>query len=332
MAGRIVYSSPFVPPEWIAAYGLAPQQHLLSQGGASAVPQGRCPFANDFVTAVLVEPGLRGVVMASTCDQMRRSAEQVAAGPVPMFLLNVPATWQSESSKTLYAAELVRLGNWLVKIGGTAPGREEIINTMRQFDARRRAILSRRQQMTARQFAEAISQEACQADLPPPSDSQKGRPAEVGTTASAAKVRMALVGGPLRPADFWLYDLLEELGVEVALDATETGERGLPAPFDERRMQQDPTGELVRAYFDTIPDAFRRPDTLLHKYLRRRLPGRQVQALVLVRHPWCDHWHAQYGRLREELDLPVVQIDLAGSQDQLQRIRTRIESLVNIVQ
>ena len=54
--------------------------------------------------------------------------------------------------------------------------------------------------------------------------------------------------------DYIIFDLIEQLGGRVVLDGTEGGERTMPARFDPERVREDPLGELVRAYFDTIPD------------------------------------------------------------------------------
>lgn len=350
MEGSIVYSSPFVPAEWIAAHGLAPHR-LLSDAVDTDVAQGVCPFASDFATCSAHVADVRGIIVASTCDQMRRSAERIAAGGVvPVFLLNVPATWQRESSRQLYRSEMLRLGRFLVACGGTAPRQEQLAATMREFDARRRALLAARLELTAREYAEAIchvnrdidAASRTAEEVPTsmqhlgaapgltPTSSASAAPELLSRKASAV-VRVALVGGPLRQADFWIYDLVEQLGASVVLDATEAAERGMPAPFDEDRLQVDPLGELTRAYFDTIPDAFRRPDALLHEYLRRQLTSRSAQGVILVRYAWCDHWHALRGRLRETLSLPVTEVDLGGSDEQLQRTRTRIEALVSIL-
>ena len=62
-------------------------------------------------------------------------------------------------------------------------------------------------------------------------------------------------------ADYAFFDLVERAGGRVVLDATEGGERTLPRPFDPARLAADPFEELADAYFDAIPDAFRRPNS-----------------------------------------------------------------------
>lgn len=320
MSDAIAYASPFVPPEWIAAHGLCVER-LVPPAADEGVGQGICPFASACAAWATSASGARALVLASTCDQMRRTGERVGrSGSLPVFVMNVPATWQTRAARSLYLAELQRLGRFLVACGGRDPSPECLVETMRGFDSRRRGVRLRPGRCTARQYAEALVQIAC--------DREPNLP---GTVESAAvRARVALVGGPLRRDDLWIYDLLEQLGAEVVLDATEAAERSLPAPFDEAAMLANPLAELARAYFDTIPDAFRRPDTLLHEYLGRELRRRGARGVILVRCAWCDHWHAQYGRLKETLGLPLVEIDLGGRDDQLQRTRTRIETLVDI--
>jgi benzoyl-CoA reductase/2-hydroxyglutaryl-CoA dehydratase subunit BcrC/BadD/HgdB len=296
---RLLYSSPFVPAEWLDAHGFAPVRLLPEVGLASDLLQGTCPFAADFARSALQDESAVGIVLTSTCDQMRRTAELLARrSRTPVFLMNVPATWQSLAARDLYTAELQRLAKFLVEQGGCQPSREMLIEQMRRHDAHRRALHAR----------------SSDALLP-----------VLGT------VRLAVVGGPLRRQDFWIYSLLQELGGQVVLDATEGAERTLPAPFDLQRLEADPLDELVRAYFDTIPDAFRRPDTHLYDYLRRQVVDRRVQGLVLVRPLWCDQWHAQCERLKQCAALPLVQIDLGDHGHELQRTRTRLETLVSIL-
>lgn len=298
MSRSVVYSSPFVPAEWIAAHGLEPVRLVPEAAPAADTLQGTCPFAADFARSAMQAEAAAGIVLTSTCDQMRRMAERLARrSRTPVFLMNVPATW-GRAGSDLYTAELRRLGDFLVALGGTGPSRETLIEQMRTCDARRR------RQAVARS-SESLS-------------------------ASDA-VRLGLVGGPLRRQDLWIFDLLDELGAQVVLDATETGERCQPAPFEETLLENDPLAELTRAYFATIPDVCRRPDTHLHDYLRLHIARRSVQGLVLVRYLWCDQWHAQGGRLKETMHLPLVQIDLGDQDHQLQRTRTRLETLVSIL-
>ena len=156
-------------------------------------------------------------------------------------------------------------------------------------------------------------------DAGPPSPLRAGLPPGYRSPASGA-VRLALGRRPAAAAG--LLDLRPAARSSAARSCSTPPRRAsatLPAPFDPQRLEADPVDELVRAYFDTIPDAFRRPDTHLYDYLRRQIADRRVQGMVLVRPLWCDHWHAQRERLKQCTGLPLVQIDLGDQDHELQR-------------
>jgi len=291
MTLAVAYISPFVPPEWIAAHGLRPTRLVPDSPPELAPPAGLCPFAAAFARSASVADA---VVITTTCDQMRRIAEQITTDPSRLFLMNVPATWQIPAPLQLYTDELRRLARFLVRLGGVSPTPQHLAAVMRHHDADRRIVRS--------------------------------------SASPHNAVRLALVGPHLRQQDLWLFDCITQAGGCVALDATDTGQRSLPAPFNDHMLSIDPLAELARAYFLTIPDAFRRPDTLLHQYLRQQLVTCRIQGIILVRYLWCDQWHAQLPRLKENLKVPVVEIDLGGQDHDLARTRNRIESLVGILQ
>jgi benzoyl-CoA reductase/2-hydroxyglutaryl-CoA dehydratase subunit BcrC/BadD/HgdB len=123
-------------------------------------------------------------------------------------------------------------------------------------------------------------------------------------------VPLALLGGPLTVSDLDLFDLVERHGGCVVLDGAEDGERGLPARFDRRKLADEPLNELADAYFGSIPDVFQRPNSRLYTWIAREVAAREVRGLLLVRHVWCDLWHAEVERLREWLEIPLLDLDL----------------------
>ncbi len=319
MTGHILYTSPFIPPEWIAAHGLRPGR-AIPAGAAPSAPAGVCTFAAAFSLAV--SNVADAVVMTTTCDQMRRMAETVAGsmGQGRTFLFNMPATWQTPGVLQLYRDELERLSRFLVNLGGLRPAARRLAETMRRYDELRQSVRGFRAFMSGREFARAIAGAGAGTQM----DSSSN------TRARAGKP-IALLGGPLRQSDWWIYDEIERHGGHIALDATEAGERTLPAPFNPATLPAEPLNELVRTYFQTIPDAFRRPDTMLYDYLERMLKERRIGGIILVRSLWCDLWHAQLQPLREATGLPVIEIDMGGEDHDLQRTRNRIEALLDVV-
>jgi benzoyl-CoA reductase/2-hydroxyglutaryl-CoA dehydratase subunit BcrC/BadD/HgdB len=130
----IAYTCPYVPAEWIAAHGLRPRRLIpLPVEGASTIPrmEGLCPYARAFVNDVAASKDIDGVVVTTMCDQMRRIFDLlVRRVEVPAFLLNVPSTWQTVAAQRLYLDELKRLGQFLVRLGGHEPDKEELVRTM----------------------------------------------------------------------------------------------------------------------------------------------------------------------------------------------------------
>ncbi|MEW6073486.1 MAG: 2-hydroxyacyl-CoA dehydratase family protein, partial [Planctomycetota bacterium] len=143
-------------------------------------------------------------------------------------------------------------------------------------------------------------------------------------------VPLALLGGPLTAADHGLVGAIERAGGCIVLDGTEGGERTRRAPFDRRRLGIDPLGALVEAYFGTIPDVFRRPNDALFAWVRAGVRERKARGVVLLRHVWCDLWHAEVRRFQDQLDVPVLDVDLDGEpamNRDLVRIQAFLEEL-----
>ena len=295
---RIGYFSPFVPPEWIAAHGAAPVLLSIQQSQSSfenvltSSRRGVCSCAGDLLDRLMSGTSLQGVVLPTTCDQLRYATALLQERTsTPLFLFNVPSTWRSDASRSYYAEELLRFGRFLGSITGmtgitdvTSPDQESLIDAMREFDAAR---TERRCSMEgeSRHLEERI-------------------------------VRLALVGGPLFVNEREeLVSGLKQLGARLVLDASEFGERTMPDTFRPHGLQSDPFEELVRAYFDAIPDVFRRPDSMLHDWLMRRFEERNVQGVLIRRHVFCDLWNGAASRIRKRSGLPTLDLHVGQGED-----------------
>jgi benzoyl-CoA reductase/2-hydroxyglutaryl-CoA dehydratase subunit BcrC/BadD/HgdB len=302
----IAYCSPFVPPEWIAAHGMWPEWLVPGAGADGAllgVTRGLCPYAGALIDTASSGMDAAALVLSTACDQMRYAAAMLAGrGDCPVFLLNMPSTWQTAAARGLYLDELRRLGHFLEELGGKSPRNDELVRFMLAYDQ-------------ARQSASA--------------ETNSRRLTAVG----ADTVPLAVVGGPLMEPDRELFEIIEQSGGRVVLDATEGGERTLPRPFDPARLEVDPLQELADAYFDSIPDAFRRPNTLLYEWLGRELAARQVAGIVFRRYAWCDLWHGELERLRQWAPVPVLDIDAGPDETSVRsRLQGRIEAFLETLQ
>jgi benzoyl-CoA reductase/2-hydroxyglutaryl-CoA dehydratase subunit BcrC/BadD/HgdB len=319
----VVYVCPFVPPEWIAAHGLRPERlaPALSAhaAGSGAMPAsaGVCPYARSFVNAAAAADRQAGAVVFTTvCDQMRRAAEVFSTlSGRPVFLMNVPSTWQTPAATQLYADELRRLGRFLVRLGGTAPTDEHLADVMLAYDADRAAL--RVSPLSGPRVSASPRPRVC--------------PSSGSAAASAAGVPLAVVGGPLAAGQEELLDMIEQFGGHVVLDATEGGELTLPPALDPARVRQDPLAVLVEAYFGGIPHPMRRPNGGLYEWLAARLAERGVRGILLHRWPWCDLWHGELGRLRQWSPVPVLDLGAGDEGLDLARQSGRIQAFLEML-
>ena len=311
----VAYCHPFVPPEWIAAHGLRPCWLPCRAGDEPAVwvRRGVCPVAASRLDDFSGELPAEAVVLTTTCDQIRYAAALLQhLGTLPVFLLHVPRTWQNAAVRAFYREELERLGRFLVGCGGTSPADDVLGRTMLQYDGARASLRGQRGQMTASGYARAIAALRGPLDQPaPPRQSQEE--CLQSSIPKQGDLPLALVGGPMSQGDYELLAAVEEAGGHFVLDATEAGERTLPATVDIDRLQADPRDELVRIYFDGIPDVFQRPNDRLFAWLRAEVVGRGVRGIIVRRYVWCDHWHGEMPRLCEELGVPVLEWEGVGN-------------------
>jgi hypothetical protein len=236
--------------------------------------------------------------------------------------MNVPKTWQTATAHKMYVNEVERLGRFLVRLGGKLPSAEELAAVMREYDARRSRLREIRSRVAPRRFSEAIAQFHREGTVDP------------GLSEGAYGLRglpVALVGGPLMSHHFPIFDLVEKAGGAVVLDATESGERTMPAPLQRRRFDEDPLMSLVEAYFGHIADAFRRPDDRLYEWLKSKIVERGVRGIILRYYTWCDHWHAELQRMKEWSETPVLGI-AADAEDPVDgHTASRVESFLEML-
>jgi benzoyl-CoA reductase/2-hydroxyglutaryl-CoA dehydratase subunit BcrC/BadD/HgdB len=322
----VAYCHPLVPPEWIAAHGLQPRwlQPERAPAAGRGAARGVCAYAGAVADAAVRGLDAAALVLTTVCDQMRYAAAAIdRVGRQPVFLLDVPATWQTAVARQMYLEELRRLGRFLVRLGGRSPSMEELAEQMRAYGAARAALLAARDGYSSRQFTEELLR-LRSANFP---SSPPRRP-----QGASDAVPLAIVGGPLVEKDFDLFDFVERCGGRVALDASEGGTRLLPADFDQQQLADDPLAELARAYFDAIPDVFRRPNDALFTWLGPQMAERGVRGLLFRRYVWCDLWHAELHRFRQWSPVPVLEIDVHhDDQGVPPRIAGRVEAFLEML-
>lgn len=324
--GSIYYSCPFVPAEWIAAHGLKPRR-VSPPASPIDAPIGNltglCPYARAFGNYAVTRSDATAVVLTSACDQMRRTADLVAASTdTPTFLMHVPHTWQETGAIGLYASELERLGRFLVTLGGVSPTPDRIRECALAYAGMREELRAARGSVSARRWTEMAAEFHFSSQAP---SYKKSSRKQVGPP-------LALVGGPVLADHRNIYDLVESAGGFIALDATETGERTLAAPIHRRLLDEDPLAAIAEAYFGSIPDPFRRPNSLLFMWIQREIRERSIRGAILHRFVWCDTWHAEVRRLHDWLQVPFVDLGASDNGYDVERTKTRLGAFMEGLQ
>ncbi|MEN6519866.1 MAG: 2-hydroxyacyl-CoA dehydratase family protein [Armatimonadota bacterium] len=319
---KIIYSCPFIPAEWIAAHGLLPSR--ISAGSSTLkLGPGVCPYACSFAGAAIEEKTAAGVIVTTACDQMRRIYDVITENTdLSAFLMHVPHTWQTVEAQRLYISELKRLGDFLIELGGNTPTPDILRQTMIEYNDNRAALRDLQGSLSPRDWALRLSEF---------NRTGKFDQAIQDTKYTPSGVPVALVGGPIPANQCDIYDFIESAGGYVSLDATETGERTLPAPFDRRLLKENPVSALIDSYFNTIYDAFRRPNNELFKWLKLKLTERGVRGIILRRYLWCDNWNAEAYRLKEWSGLPFTQIDANDDGTVDVRTSSRIQAFMESI-
>jgi benzoyl-CoA reductase/2-hydroxyglutaryl-CoA dehydratase subunit BcrC/BadD/HgdB len=326
---KIIYTCPYVPAEWISAHGLRPERLIPESTGSTcsaAQREGICPYAASFINEAVTNEGANGVIVTTLCDQMRRAYDIINRDcRYPVFLMNVPSTWQTLSAQRLYMDEIKRLGRFLIRLGGKEPTTSDLTKIMLDYDFARQSIFQSRDHLSAKQYAEIIASFGYNG---PEHISQ----IKQSTKSFHTGIHLAIVGGPLMKQNFDILEMVENSGGRIVLNATETGERGICARFNRRNLLDDPFMELVNAYFTGIQDTSRRPNSSFYKWLEIQIKDKAIRGIIFHRYIWCDTWHAELQRFKDWLKTPVLDIDTTGDNEtQNSRIANRIGAFLEML-
>jgi benzoyl-CoA reductase/2-hydroxyglutaryl-CoA dehydratase subunit BcrC/BadD/HgdB len=252
---------------------------------------------------------------------MRRTGDLLAAtGNLPVFVFDVPATWQGSAPRRYYESELRRLGAFLVRLGGRRLTDEDIHSLINASAA---AAERRRASVTTHSNAPCLEDSSCGSEAA--LSSGQGR-----SGLSRCRVPVAIAGGPLGASERLLVNMIDSAGGRVALDATESGERTLPVFSRLRKAEERPETILADAYFGSIPDIFARPDSRFHDWMERMTRERGIRGVIVFVHLWCDRWRAEVQTLRDRLPLPVLLVS-SGNELASEHVWARIEAFLEVV-
>jgi benzoyl-CoA reductase/2-hydroxyglutaryl-CoA dehydratase subunit BcrC/BadD/HgdB len=328
LSKTVLYSCPYIPAEWIAAHRLHPSRILSNSNGTNghiASAEGVCPYIRCFLNT-LEHTSADAIILTTLCDQMRRAYDIVTRNfDLPSILINVPSTCKNSASLKLYQDELKRLSLFLCRIGGKKPTEKSLTETMIKYDTSRTSLKAARINLNPRQYSQSIANFHSNGNF-------DSKPDSVTVETKQSGIPLTLLGGPMLKEDFQLFDTIEAAGGSIVLDATETGERSICPPFNQKKTETNPFNELANTYFHGIADVSRRPNDMLYDWLISRLKQRNVKGIIFKRFQWCDLWHAELHRLKEKIDIPVLDMESGPNPKILaSRNRNRISAFLEML-
>lgn len=230
-----------------------------SQREPATLRAGMCGFLA-FLPSLLAD--VDGVVLTTSCDQLRRAAEWLDAED-RVFLFNLPSTLHQER---LLEAEKARLQRWVAQLLSRKNAKRSDARTHTQQDA---SVVH-----------------LCE-----------GR-------------ALGVIGGHFCGERQAVELFFAQRGIRLALWGCEGGER--------------------------VGDVAQRPNDTFYEHLKTLVAQRDLAGLVVVRTTWCDLWRLACVRLREVLDVPVLEWVMDG-QSHGQPFpdgasRTRLEAFCELLQ
>ena len=174
---------------------------------------GVCPYAAAVVRSMLQHSDAAGIILTTSCDQMRRQAELLAKMTrQPVFLLHVPTAVEAPTALPLYREEILRLGRFLETCGGNAP--TPLAATMARYDVARNKLRASRNMLRGRSFSTALMRW------------QRGHWSVLDSlspeTTSPSAYLWHLLAVPCENRIYVCSDEIEAAGGQIVFDATTT--------------------------------------------------------------------------------------------------------------
>ena len=302
---KVFFISPYIPYELIEAAGLQPIRILpdsIKNRNASCPKEGVCPFCHLAMENFLDDKKFENIVLATTCDQNRRAAEFYFQGSKKrIFLMNVPSTYQTQTSIDIYGYELKRFWNFLLRIANKDVGTEaeENISKIICRDFKAISQIGQETSISSNNFFKNGF-----FDFDFNSLLKKRKTSRIGK-----KIPLALLGESLTVQHLGIFDFLESGGGFVSLDTTFSGGRAFPTQHDNIRSGDNPFDFIAFRNLNFIHDISQRPNTKIFDWLKDKIQRCGIRGIILFAYLWCDMWRAERLRIKEFLDIPLLFLD-----------------------
>lgn len=336
---KIIYTSPYIPAEFIYAHDFTPLRifpECKEMINTFKSQMGVCPFTKFFVNDICSNHPNTPIIFTTSCDQMRRASEIISLQfSNPVFLFNLPSTWETKTAQNIYISELKRLSKFLLNNGGIEPTKEELIRTMIEFEHKRNLLRKSKNTLSPREFnincLYYFDNDILEENQKVLLHNYLIKPMDPQLTKDNNKIPLALVGDSLLKSCLEIFDIIEKFGGKIIIDATGSGERILPTPFSQQEIYEDPYKAFMKSYLFGITDIFQRPNIPFYNWLNKNISEKKIKGIIYYHYTWCDKWGAEAAYFRKSANCPVLTIEFNDEYPINMNILTQIESFIEIL-
>lgn len=323
---RIAYLCLRTPVELLQAIDAVPLRiiplHDYDAAFHTGVRPDGCSFCQNIPAFINTSKyrGIQAVIGGACCDQMRRIMDTLPRQlPLPVILYGAPRTWEMDEGYFLkeMTAAFQRLASIINKSFDTVKIKRKIIAR----NALREKIKSLRSEgALANSLLNAISAS------PLPSDEICSFLQAHPRRQRKSHLRLLLAGSI---PGWWEVQIIEEIGVEIAADATCLGDRAFYSVVGSEGSLLE---NLYRAYVAENLCPHRRPVLPTIEYIRNLAAERKVDGIIFLTLKYCHPWGLSALRMKDELKLPFLSLDDDLTSPAVGNFKTRIGAFVEMLQ
>ncbi len=280
----------------------------------------------------------------TTCDGKKKMYELMAELK-PMHVMNLPQTAEGELALTMWENEMVRFKNFLERQLNVEITEEKLRNAIKLMN-RERDAMKRLHKLNAHKPAPLTGMDMMLAqwlkgfnvdkeagiDLIERLIDEVEERIEEGKFAFDEKApRILLTGCPVGSGSEKVIRILEESGASVVALENCTGYKGLDIMVDE---EKDPITALAEKYLKT-PCSCMTPNNSRMDLIKRLAEEYEVDGVVDLTWQACHTYNIESYFVRnfvkDELNLPFLQVETDYSDSDLGQIKVRVEAFLETI-
>ena len=347
-----------VPDELIYAAGATPMRmcsgaYAYDQVGAEFMPAKSCPVVKATTGMLHVNQELWGktvasVVVPTTCDQKKKSAEMLKDMGYPVYILEMPSSKESDGSRFYWQESVKKFTLDLEQITGTkitASKLQNVIAEMAECSRLFRKLNELRKGQTALIFGTDILlvtsaffidemaswQQAVQKLI---TELEERKSKDLAITNRQAP-RLLLTGSPPIFPNLKVPILVEQAGGVIVADEVCSSNRLLydTVAYDETNLN-DMVPALADRYLKPCTCPCLTPNTDRNRKLEEMVESHNIEGVIYQAFSGCMPYEMEQRQINNTLDgvgVPMLYLETDYSNEDLGQLSTRIEAFIESI-